>query len=102
MPNPLVNMYLGDQALWLFPLEYVLVGLGETADGFTSDIEVIDIYDDVKPCSPSNFPYAAAGASGIPMMPVICGGHNDTHHTNECYWLYEGKWEPDKPMSEKR
>ena len=63
------------------------MGLGKTADGFSSDVEAIGFHDMEKYCRLPNFPYAAESAIGSNSKTGFCGGRNDTHHTNECYAL---------------
>ena len=82
------------------------MGLGQNADGFTSDVEAIDITNPNRSCSLPNYPYSVAGAFGIfgdLPLPIFCGSHNATDHTSECYSMDEkGLWTPFAEMPEKR
>ena len=95
-----------DSFLWLLSDSLrVFVALGETANGFTSEVEAFDFSLPGRSCSPSNFPYSGAGAFGLDTntVPIFCGGHNDTDHTNECYIMNEqGSWSPFQGMQQKR
>ena len=75
--------------------------MGLTADGYTSDVEVIDIENPTRPCDTPNFPYSAVGATAI--VGLICGGHNDTHYSSECYMIDEkGTWVQQRGLNNKR
>ena len=82
----------------------MVVGLGQTADGLTSDVEVIDLFDPALSCNLPNFPYAAKGAVGFESYPVFCGGHNSTDYFRECYSIEPSgnTWEKDPEMVQKR
>ena len=79
------------------------MGLGQTPDGLTSDVEAFDFYNPTVTCTLPSFPYAAGGAIGFNTETLICGGHNDTHHFSECYTMNEKEeWTPLPEMHEKR
>ena len=82
----------------------MVVGLGQTADGLTSDVEVIDLFDPALSCNLPNFPYAAKGSVGFESYPVFCGGHNSTDYFRECYSIEPSgnTWEKDPEMVQKR
>ena len=99
-PLPLRHTFV---PLMLSILLELIVGLGETADGFTSDVEVVDVIEPDKSCSLPNFPYSATGAFGIYRGALFCGGHNSTDYMSECYYLGEEKsWEKLPDMQQKR
>ena len=79
----------------------VLVALGQTSTGYTSEVELFDFGDPTRVCNVPNLPRAAGGATGIDF--VICGGHNETDYTDECHMISQaGTWEPYQPMPQKR
>ena len=79
------------------------MGLGQTADGFISDVEILDVFDPTMSCNLSNFPYSAAGAFGLSGGAIFCGGHNSTDYSNECYYSEDGKaWIKAPDMQQKR
>ena len=95
--------------MWLFktPESMVIyVGLGRTAEGFTSEVEAIDVFNPTMSHSLPNYPFSAAAAFGVDCGVAFCGGHNDTHYSNECY-LYddfsdEHLWWKSSELNEKR
>ena len=71
----------------------IVVGLGQNADGFISDVEVLDV----------NEPYSAAGANGFERYGIFCGGHNSTEFSRECYYTEDGNtWTKGPDMREER
>ena len=83
----------------------VIVGLGETVSGFTSEVEVLDFYTSSRPRSLPNFPYAAGGVLGFESngVTLFCGGYNDTDHSNECHGMgNDGLWTAYPSLREKR
>ena len=92
------------KVLWRFPdKKEVLVGLGQTADGFTSEVEVIDLNDPTTSRSLPNFPYSAAGAISLDFGHMFCGGHNSTNYFSDCHDMDEmGNWFPAPALSRER
>ena len=81
----------------------IVVGLGQNADGFISDVEVLDVNDPNKSCRLPNFPYSAAGANGFERYGIFCGGHNSTEFSRECYYTEDGNtWTKGPDMREER
>ena len=84
----------------------LLVGTGLTADGYTTEIEVIDLLNPGVKCQNlPNYPLETLSAVGTPYpyeAPLICGGHNATDFSSECYVLKEGSWTPAAALNTKR
>ena len=72
-----------------------MVGLGYTADGYTSNVEVIDLSSSSTACPP--FPayplavYGAVGGLGFSEIPHFAGGFNGASRTNYVYY-FQGSW----------
>ena len=84
----------------------ILVGSGLTADGYTTEVEVIDLQNPGVKCQNlPNYPVetlSAVGSSVPYKAPLICGGHNATDFSNECFVLKEGSWTPAAALNTKR
>ncbi len=63
---------------------------------FTSTCEVINLQSSTTICkTPPNFPKplsAAVGGMGFHKNPIICGGYQNTTHSNMCYSLENNDW----------
>ena len=80
----------------------LLVGVGNTRDGTSSSVEIIDLRSPAS--TPTcknlkNFPLAAYGSFGgleFQDRPVICGGFDMTHlrYSLKCYSLESKEWIP--------
>ena len=84
----------------------ILVGSGLTANGYTTEVEVIDLQNPGVKCpNLPNYPVetlSAVGTSDFGFSALICGGHNATDFSTECNVLKEGSWAQAPALSTKR
>jgi hypothetical protein len=62
----------------------------------TDTCEVINLASSASSCKhPPNFPaklYLAIGGLGFKGNPILCGGYQNSAHSNKCYSLENNKW----------
>jgi len=74
----------------------MLVGVGQTKNGTTNNVEIIDLENANKTCLPiQNFPskvYAAIGGLTVNEHPMICGGDFNVNINSNCSTLNQSSW----------
>jgi hypothetical protein len=88
--------------MFLLGFTKLLVGLGNTANGYTDNFEIIDLSMPSSTCQNlPNFPYKTSGAVGEIIQqeyPLICGGSG----IKQCYSYKDGSWQEEASLAENK